>query len=438
MHPRARRRSWRSASPTSRGTEAVATATSGDDRVECAIADECGGCSLIGTTYSSQLEARRSRVRAELASYERLAGVDVAACVAAPANSRYRNRAKVAVGVEGDSLRIGLYARGTNHIVDLAPCRVQRPAVQAALESVRVWLEIHRLARPAGPVIYLDLRESLGGRCHITLVVGDDDLDPSALPVDDLIERCPEIEGVAINYGSAVSSYPMGDVTRAVLGDGHFAAPAYELTGDAMWFRVPAAGFFQVAPALLRDIHLRMFEYLISGDDVAAGVLDLYCGVGVHGLAIAGIAHERDASREYRLVGIEASGAAVDAAQNNAARLGVDARFVADRVDDVLEDVLHDLPAKFFDDRSAPAVILNPGRAGCRRAVLDALIAYRPMRVAYLSCDPRTLARDLDVLAEAGAGLRAVIPYDLMPQTDHVETLALIELPAARPSATSE
>jgi tRNA/tmRNA/rRNA uracil-C5-methylase (TrmA/RlmC/RlmD family) len=77
--------------------------------------------------------------------------------------------------------------------------------------------------------------------------------------------------------------------------------------------------------------------------------------------------------------------------------------------------------------RIAPVgVIVNPGRPGCRRAVLEALAPLRARRIAYLSCEPHTLARDLAILVRAGWSVRRIVPIDMMPHTDQVEALALL------------
>jgi tRNA/tmRNA/rRNA uracil-C5-methylase (TrmA/RlmC/RlmD family) len=306
-------------------------------------------------------------------------------------------------------VRIGLFRRGTNEIVDLAPCRVQRPVLQRAIERLRGWLERHRLAQPEGPVFYLDLREADGGRCHVTLVVSGERLDPDTLPLDDLTRSLPGVAGVAINEGDTESSYPMGPVTRVVRGTETFPAQLPMSRGEPLFLEVPAGGFFQVAPSALPAVHDRMAAHL-AGCTV---LFDLYCGVGVHGIAVV-----LRSTCTARVRGIEESVPLVEAARNNAARLGVSARYDPAAVEDRLAESMRESPPD--------GVILNPGRAGCRRSVVEILNAGPAARIAYLSCNPDTLARDLSGLLRSGFRARAIVPVDLMPQTDHVEVLALL------------
>jgi 23S rRNA (uracil-5-)-methyltransferase RumA len=378
----------------------------------CPIATECGGCARIAERYSAQLEWKTERVRAALTRHAALAGVDVEPCLAAPEPWHYRNRAKLAVAQSGGAVRIGLYQRGSNRIVDLAPCVVQRPVLQRAIEDVRRWLASSRLAAPSGPVFYVDLREVTGGRFHATFVAAERDERAADIPFDELCTMSPQIAGIAVNFGNPDSSYPMGETTRVVSGGETFDAPLPDGRGGDASFAVPVSGFFQVATSLLPEVHRRMRGHL--GNE---GVLyDLYCGVGVHGLMI-----ERDRGGAVAgIVGIEESTPACTAAQMNAERFGVAARYRAGRVEDRLAATLGEQPATRF--------VLNPGRSGCRPPVLEALGATPGARIAYLSCNPDTLARDLAALVMNPAlRVRRVTPLDLMPQTDHVEALVLLE-----------
>ncbi len=382
------------------------------ESVSCPIAAECGGCARITEPYVEQLAWKTKRVRAALARHEALAGVEVESCLAAPEPWRYRNRAKLAVAGSGDDVRIGLYQRGTNRIVDLAPCMVQRPVLQRGVEHVRRWLAVHGLAVPAGPVFYVDLREMSGERFHATFVVARNDARAARVPYDDLLAACTELGGIAVNFGDPASSYPMGEATHVVSGGDTFDAPLSGEGGELASFAVPVSGFFQVATSLLPEVHRRMRAHL--GD--SGVVYDLYCGVGVHGLMI-----ERDrAVRSPGIVGIEESMPACAAARANADRFGVPSRYLAGRVEDLLDAALAEQASTRF--------VLNPGRSGCKPGVLELLGRAAEARIAYLSCNPDTLARDLAALAtKSGLRARRVTPLDLMPQTDHVEALALLD-----------
>jgi 23S rRNA (uracil1939-C5)-methyltransferase len=378
----------------------------------CPVAGECGGCARIAEPYAEQLAWKTERVRTALSRYPALEGVEVERCMASPEPWRYRNRAKLAVAEIDGVVRIGLYRRGSNRIVDLAPCVVQRPVLQRGLESVRSWLASRRLAAPRGPVFYVDLREANGGRFHATFVVSERAASTERIAFEDFESACPDVAGIAVNLGNPDSSYPMGRRARIVSGGEAFDAPFPAARGAVVSFVVPISGFFQVATALLPEVHRRMRAHL--GDD---GLLyDLYCGVGVHGQMIAG-AYDGTAAG---LVGIEESSSACDAARVNATRFGIDARYIAGRVEDRLAETLAAWPASRF--------VLNPGRSGCRPDALRALATAGQARVAYLSCNPDTLARDIDILSSNTAlRLRHVTPLDLMPHTDHVEALALLE-----------
>jgi 23S rRNA (uracil1939-C5)-methyltransferase len=377
----------------------------------CAISDECGGCALIDESYENQLRLKRERVLAAVRAHSELDGLEVASCLAAPETLDYRNRAKLAVFAGDGTPRIGLYQRGTNRIVDLSECVVTQPILRRAVGAVRRWLADHELARPGGPVMVVDLRAGMRGRWHLTLVLDDVRVDPKTLPLEALTAANPDIEGIAVNFGDPSSSYPMGETTSVVAGAETFDTLVPTADDEAgVAFAVPVGGFFQVATALLPAIHARMRSHL-DGD---GPLCDAYCGVGVHGLMI-----ERARSDPSAFVlGIEESEAATSAARTNARRLGIDARYVSGRVEDLLAGELESRPVRRF--------VLNPARAGCRRPALDALLRVERARIAYLSCSPHSLSRDLAILVRGGLEVREVVPLDLMPQTDQVEALALI------------
>jgi tRNA/tmRNA/rRNA uracil-C5-methylase (TrmA/RlmC/RlmD family) len=178
-----------------------------------------------------------------------------------------------------------------------------------------------------------------------------------------------------------------------------------DLEGDR--FRIPAEAFFQPNPSASLEVRRHAVEALgLSG---RGSLLELYCGVGFFTLLAA-----RKASR---IVAIESSPIACAAGRDNAARAGAtQCRFVT-------SDVETALPGLLPEDWEA--VLLDPPRVGLPRVAALALAGDGPRRIVYVSCDPATLARDLSILSGSGRyRVHRVTPYDLFPQTHHVECVA--------------
>lgn len=380
-------------------------------RPRCPIATDCGACALIDLSPEDQARVRRRAIEELTAFSSQLAGVAIEPCAPGSPAWHYRTRARLVARLAEDGVRIGLFRRGTAEPVDLGPCLVHSAPVQRALEATRRWLSDGGLAWPAGLVIGVDLRETTDGGVHVTVVAARGGALPRDV-VDALADHVEVLRGVGLVEGDPRSSYWADGAVRVLRGPGRIEVPAPDSVGGRLL--VPVGGFFQAAPRALDPVHRRMRAHLAPA---GGPLVDLYCGVGLHGLALAG-------PGEF-LVGIETSASAVAAARENAGRLGVRAEFVAAPVERVVADLLA--------GHRLGAVVLNPPRAGCRPEVLEALSARPPGRAAYLSCNPFTLVRDLERLVDGGAVVTTIVPWDLLPQTDHVEVLALLEWPAVRP-----
>jgi len=141
-------------------------------------------------------------------------------------------------------------------------------------------------------------------------------------------------------------------------------------------------------------------------------LLDVYCGVGFFSLELADMVE--------RFVGIELDALAIKAARENAGRRG---RTNGEFVSGAAEDILPGLLAKF--DSATTTVLLDPPRKGCAPSMIDVVRRLKPAQVLYVSCHPATMARDLNALCTDGVfSLARVIPLDMFPQTQHVESVA--------------
>ncbi len=388
-----------------------------DGTVFCGIAERCGGCPWMHLPKLDQHKRKRYAVRVALEEHPELADVQVEFCQESLWPRAYRNRAKLAVR-GGRRVRMGLFVRGSDQLVGTERCPVHRPTINAALRPLAEWLGEHRLAAPDGPIGYVDVREAVGARgaVHVT-IVSRKKIEPGRLPAAQLRRKMPgKLVGLAMNVNPDASSYVFGDETVRVWGGKRFAAslpgswPGSDLTLD-----VPATGFFQVNASQIPPIAAMMAEHLDGAGEGAW--FDLYCGVGTWGIATSRVR----GTLPTRLLGVEDNAAAVACAADNARAAGLArvARYRAGKTEDALDEMLA--------EESPVGVVLNPGRPGCRPAVLDGLIGAAPQRVAYLSCNPETLARDLAHLAGGGFAVERVVPIDMMPHTDQVEALALLE-----------
>jgi 23S rRNA (uracil1939-C5)-methyltransferase len=187
-----------------------------------------------------------------------------------------------------------------------------------------------------------------------------------------------------------------------------------EETIEGVRFRVSPASFFQINGAIVASI-FRTLAPLVIG---TPKIVDLYCGAGTFAIFFA--------ARGAEVVGIEENAAAVSEARANARLNTVEAkvRFVQGRVEGALAN-----PDGRKALREAGIVFLDPPRKGSDEATLAAIADANVPAIWYLSCNPATLARDLRYLAGRGYAIGLVQPFDMFPQTGHVETLVTLSRP---------
>jgi 23S rRNA (uracil1939-C5)-methyltransferase len=357
----------------------------GPDRVApaCAAFGRCGGCQWQHVALAAQRDAKRAIVAEQLARIAGLRDVDVRPTLADAAGLGHR--ARITLVAEGR--RLG-YHRARSHVLEeIGACPIASAAVATHLDVARAWMAALRTAAER-----VTIAEAPGG---VVLVAA---LRRPPTPTDveateSLLAAHASVRGAVLGHRTARRTVGDPDVTVEV--------------EPGLVLEAPADAFAQVNPAANR----LLVASALALADVAAGarVLDLYCGAGNFTLPLA--------RRGADVTGIERDALAVEAGRANAARLGLGARFVAGDVAAALATI----------DGPVDAIVLDPPRAGAADA-LPALVALRPSRIVYVSCDPATLARDCRTLAAHGYGLRAVQPVDVFPQTFHVEAVALLGL----------
>ncbi len=180
----------------------------------------------------------------------------------------------------------------------------------------------------------------------------------------------------------------------------------------SMEFHYPAGDFFQNNPAILEKFtsHVRQ-EAVARG---ATYMVDAYCGAGLFTLTAASLFEQ--------VIGIEISEKSAYWARKNAEINSINnAQFIAGKVEDIFSDI--SLPGR------KTAVVIDPPRKGCSENFLCQLFDYSPRTVIYVSCNPATQLRDLKMFHRAGYTLDKVQPFDLFPQTKHLECVMSLHSP---------
>ena len=388
-------------------------------RVEapCAVTHRCGGCPWQAVAPDAQRAARLAL--AQRATEGVIPRAAWRPWPHPPAITGYRTRALVALRHVAGRLRYGFFEPRSNRLVPAEPCEVHHPRVEAGLRAARDVLEAHGLgtwrdaSRPGllrGLLFRLDPGAPREGGLMTFLVSRPDAaLRPAA---QELVGQAG-VAGVFAHVHDAPGGPLVGrGPTRHPDGD-----KTQHLRYGDLALEVGPVTFVQTHHAAARAL----VESLGRLAPARVGhLVDLYAGAGLMGLSLR--------RRAARLTLVEAAPAACADARRNVATLGLGLGAAA-RV--VQGDAAAHAAAALGDLGPEDLAILDPPRAGCGSAVLEALAASSLTRAVYVSCQPRALGRDLQALAPAGWRVDAAVPVDMFPHTPHLEVAASLVREAA-------
>ncbi|GAC44099.1 methyltransferase [Paenibacillus popilliae ATCC 14706] len=387
-------------------------------------ANAYGGCQLQHLDYGEQLRWKRQHVvdvLERIGKFEVEHGAETRVSDGQPPIKvlpvigmeypwRYRNKSQMPIGTDPQTGELigGYFAKASHRIIDTDVSLLQHKRNDKAMRAVK------RIARKYGIAPYNEethtglLRHVImrvGFRTDeqmITLVTNGEGLPHEAEIVAELVEALPQLTSICLNMNTKRTNVIMGDKTRILWGSEYIT----DDIGDIA-FKISARSFYQVNPVQTEVLYEKAVEYAgLSGQET---VIDAYCGIGTISLFLA--------RRAKRVLGVEIVEEAIADAHRNAELNGItNAEFAVGAAEDVIP--------QWKERGLAPDVIVvDPPRKGCDPALLDTMLAMRPERIVYVSCNPSTLARDMRVLADGGYTMVEVQPVDMFPQTAHVEVV---------------
>ncbi|MFT5682507.1 MAG: 23S rRNA (uracil1939-C5)-methyltransferase [Myxococcota bacterium] len=387
----------------------------------------CGGCPLMHLTTPGQHRARLALIRYALREYGLEAHTPKSVVSSPDGDEGYRHVVKVVIGYsDRGSLRLGALGRDSHTIVPIPKCNVATEKLRLVMGSLahhilNLEIQPYDTKRDRGVLRYAVIRQSRStGEILLTLVAGRKDRILGEL-VEAVSTQNPDIAAIHLHLndieGNSIFDRDEDGRVGVLPMRGNMVIED-ELGGIKM--QIGPGDFFQINPAMADVIVADVLEAFAGDRDRPA--IDLYSGVGGFALAL-GKAHGWS-------LGIEGITSAVTRARANARLNRISAEFIAGDVVDVLPDVKTRLNGR------APVVVVDPARRGLEAGVIEGLLDLAPARIAYLSCNPRTMARDMAAFVEAGWSIQSVKAYDMFPQTAHIETLAILTPADAPPPVT--
>lgn len=348
----------------------------GENRIEprCPHFQTCGGCHYQHLEYAEQLEIKKNILRDQLIRIGKIQDPSVEETVASPLPWNYRNQVQFHLSPQGD---LGFVAHGSSSkIVPIRECHLLDDVLQA------VWPTLDIESVPGLERVILRSGE---GEEDALLVLETSDPQPIEFEVD----------------------YPISVVLRGPGGDIILSGDEFTLVEVLDFpFVVSAGSFFQVNVPVAERVIDHLVEVLPLSEQ--STVVDVYCGVGLFSVFLA--------PRVKKLIGIESSPEAGDDFMHNLAEFENVEFYQADA-----EDVLPHL------DLQPEIVLVDPPRGGLSGDALDGITSLSPEVICYVSCDPATLARDIKRLKKHNYTLRKCTPFDMFPQTYHIESVNLFQ-----------
>lgn len=378
----------------------------------CAIYKRCGGCKLQHASYKAQLDFKWDRVKDCVSKIGKLDPSIVKYPLGMEEPWRYRNKVQLPIGLINGEVKIGFFAPRSHDIIDMESCLIQDEIGDKVVKLTREWIEKFNI-RPynvdgeydeKGIVRHIMIRRGFTtNEVMIVLVTNGEKLPHKEEFVDLMVKNIPGIKSVIQNINSKKTNVILGLESKTLWGEDTIS----DYIGDFR-FNISPLSFFQVNPTQTEVLYGKALEYAnLTGNEE---VFDAYCGTGTITLFLS--------QKAKKVYGVEIIQQAIDNAWINAKENKVEnVEFFVGESEVVIPDLIN-------KGVKADVVVVDPPRKGCDKKLLDAITNIDAKKIVYVSCDPSTLGRDLQVLEENGYKTLEVQPVDMFPNTSHVENVA--------------
>ncbi|MCQ2795314.1 MAG: 23S rRNA (uracil(1939)-C(5))-methyltransferase RlmD [Bacilli bacterium] len=374
------------------------------DRVtpKCKVATACGGCAFQSLSYHKQLEYKTSKVK-DAFKYIAKLDVKVNNCIGMYNPYYYRNKSQTPVKKIGKKIVTGFYKAKSHDIVPIDECVIEDKRSNKIINSIKKIMSDFKIEpydedRRYGIIRHILIRTSLHFNEIMVVLVTNCDSFPSRNNFINVIKKeNPEITTIVQNINKRDTNVILGEQERILFGKGYIVD---SLCG--IKFRISSKSFFQINPVQTEKLYNYIKDNLnLKKNDT---LLDAYSGVGTIGMSLA--------SKVKEVISVEIEKSAVKDAIRNAKENKINnIKFICDDASRYINEL-----------DKLDVLVMDPPRKGSTPEFLKAVNRLKPTNIIYVSCDPNTLARDINYLKDKYI-IKVVQPFDMFPMTYHIETV---------------
>lgn len=377
------------------------------DRIQpkCKVCTICGGCQYQQLDYKAQLKFKTQRVKNAIERIAHIKDVEVKPCIGMENPYFYRNKIQMPYGKDKKgNVVYGFFRENSHEIIPVKECQIENEKAAPILWDIKVLLEKFKIPvfnedNGKGIFRYALIRTSYHfDEIMVVFVVSTLNFPGQRNFVDELVRLHPEITTIVENENGRKTNVILGNKEKVLFGKGFIKDSILGMTFD-----ISASSFYQVNPIQVEKLYKTALDLI--NFDKSQVVLDAYSGVGTIGLIAS--------KNAKNVISVEINKFAHKNAIENAKKNGVEnIEFYCDDAGDFINNFDGDLDI----------VIMDPPRKGSDEKFLSALINKKVSEIIYVSCDPETLARDIEFLSNFYT-VKSIQPVDMFPMTCHIETV---------------
>lgn len=375
---------------------------------KCNVYYQCGGCHLQHMTYEGQLHFKTNVVK-KLYKEAGFENIKVNKCIGQDVPYFYRNKIQSPVKRSGKNIIAGFYKEDSHEIIPFDKCYVQDELSNKIIKAVVVAMKENKIEPynedlETGIVRHILIRRA-SKETMLVLVTKVNSFAGRNNFVKSIRNKVKEITTIVQNINPRHTNVILGEKENILYGKGFIVDTLCNIN-----FKISPKSFYQINKEQCEKLYNKAIELAtLNKDDI---VLDAYCGIGTIGMI---------ASKKAKLVyGVEIINDAIKDARINAKNNNINnAYFYCADAKDFMRK---------YDGEAMSVVFVDPPRKGCSEQFLNSLVHFKPKKIVYISCNPETQVRDIKYLMDKGYIFNEVHPFDMFPQTFHVETIVALSL----------